>query len=157
MATYFLDSSAILKRYVTETGSSWIRQMFDPPVVNHILASAVSSVEVIAAIARRAQGGGLSIQDGSRIVREFRMDLKSDYSLVNLMAPVIQLAMDLAEQHALRGYDAVQLAAALAARSAAVATGTDLTFVSADLELNCRTFKRARGGRPKSASVVLSS
>jgi hypothetical protein len=45
--------------------------------------------------------------------------------------------MDLAQTDRLRGYDAIQLAAALAVNDVGVAVGLPpLTFVSADAELN---------------------
>jgi predicted nucleic acid-binding protein len=44
--------------------------------------------------------------------------------------------MDLAERHVLRGYDAVQLAAALKVHREYVAFGGSCTLVSADAELN---------------------
>jgi hypothetical protein len=44
--------------------------------------------------------------------------------------------MALAESHAIRGYDAVQLAAAMEIAAASLATGTILTLVSADTALN---------------------
>ena len=46
------------------------------------------------------------------------------------------MAMSLAEAHRLRGYDAVQLAAALQVLVACSALGAPLTFVSADANLN---------------------
>jgi len=49
---------------------------------------------------------------------------------------LIAQAGALAEKHALRGYDAVQLAAALQAKSAYSTAGLALTLISADLELN---------------------
>jgi uncharacterized protein len=43
----------------------------------------------------------------------------------------------LAEQHTLRGYDATQLASALAVHTELTASGvSDLVFISADAELN---------------------
>lgn len=44
--------------------------------------------------------------------------------------------MTIAERYALRGYDAVQLAAAYAIRAAIQAAGEQVIFVSADRELN---------------------
>jgi hypothetical protein len=51
---YFLDSSALVKRYVTETGSIWVSDLFDPALANEIIIAAVIPVEIIAAITRRA-------------------------------------------------------------------------------------------------------
>jgi hypothetical protein len=44
--------------------------------------------------------------------------------------------MSLAEKHVVRGYDAVQLAAALALHAECLAAGTTLTLVSSDAALN---------------------
>ena len=44
--------------------------------------------------------------------------------------------MDVAERHALRGYDALQLAALMEVGSHARLLGVPLTLISADLELN---------------------
>lgn len=32
MADYFFDSSALVKRYVRESGSGWVTSLFDPAV-----------------------------------------------------------------------------------------------------------------------------
>ncbi len=32
MADYYLDSSALVKRYVVESGSTWIAGLFEPTV-----------------------------------------------------------------------------------------------------------------------------
>jgi uncharacterized protein len=36
VTTYFLDSSAIAKRYIPEIGTSWIRQITDPASQNDL-------------------------------------------------------------------------------------------------------------------------
>jgi hypothetical protein len=45
-------------------------------------------------------------------VQNFHRDFAHDFDLADIAAPVIDGAMTLADRHALRGYDAVQLAAA---------------------------------------------
>ncbi len=68
---------------------------------------------------------------------QFRADLQTSYQVVELTDVLLAYAMSLAETYALRGYDAVQLAAALAVN--ALCTENDLPpliFVSADGELN---------------------
>ncbi len=52
MADYFADSSALVKRYVSEVGSTWVAGLFNPSLRNEI-----SGVEIVAAIARRARWG----------------------------------------------------------------------------------------------------
>ena len=64
-------------------------------------------------------------------------DLTHQYRLVEITPPLITHAMQLAGTYALRGYDAVQLAAALMVHTAREAQGMSrLLLVSADRELN---------------------
>ena len=59
--------------------------------------------------------------------------------MVDLTEPLVKRAGALAERHALRGYDAVQLAAALDVRGA----GGEVEFLSFDARLN-RAGRRER-------------
>ena len=137
MAAYFLDSSALVKRYATETGSPWVENLTDPRSGNRIYVAAITHVEVIAAIARKRKGLLLSATDAAAAIGRFENDLQTDLRVFDLTPNVITMAARLAEKHALRGYDAVQLAVALeinAARTARRLTG--LMLVSSDVELN---------------------
>jgi hypothetical protein len=61
----------------------------------------------------------------------------ASYQIVELTERVVTRAMMLAETHALRGYDAVQLAAALEVNTLCVGSGlSPIIFVSADNDLN---------------------
>ena len=56
MAGYFVDSSALVKRYVNETGSVWLSGLVAPSAGNDIYIARITTVEVIAALTRRARG-----------------------------------------------------------------------------------------------------
>lgn len=135
MSDYFLDSSALLKRYMTEPGTAWVRGLFQSGTYEFTIAS-ITGVELAAAVARRARGGGVSAADAARIMTMIRSDLRSDFEHILIDGTLIDLAMDLTQRHSLRGYDAVQLSAALAVRYVASTIGTQLIFVSSDRELN---------------------
>ena len=137
MAAYFLDSSALVKRYAADTGSAWVENLTDPRSGNRIFVAAITHVEVIAAIARKKKGLLLSATDAAAAIGRFENDLQTDLRVFDLTPNVITIAARLAERHALRGYDAVQLAVALeinAARTARRLTG--LMLISSDVELN---------------------
>jgi predicted nucleic acid-binding protein len=88
---------------------------------------------VVAALSRRRQANpGLAGTIASAI-RQFRQEFATLYRLVAITPRAIARAMDLAEIHALRGYDAIQLAAALQANQR---RKTPMTFASADTSLN---------------------
>jgi uncharacterized protein len=56
VAVYFFDSSAIVKRYLNETGTSWVSSITDLATGNHIYMVSITLVEVISAITRKARG-----------------------------------------------------------------------------------------------------
>jgi len=135
MAVYFVDSRALVKRYIREIGSTWVLSLFDPALDNDILIAAITGVEIVAAITRRARGG--SVTDAKGVCSHFRSDLQFEYQVVEITENIINSAMALAEAHGLRGYDAVQLAAGREISALCIASSLPpLTFVSADNELN---------------------
>ncbi len=52
MAVHFLDSSALVKRYISEIGSAWVSGLFDPALGHEVFVAAVAGVEIVAAITR---------------------------------------------------------------------------------------------------------
>lgn len=137
MAVYYCDSSAIVKRYAREVGTGWVLGIADPTAGHRIYMDGVTAVEVVAALARRQRAGHLSATDAAAAIGRFRRNLANQYRVVGITLALIDRGMDVAERHALRGYDALQLAAALEVRAHRLALGmAPLTFVSADRELN---------------------
>lgn len=137
MAIYFIDSSALVKRYVNETGSTWTLGLFDPVLDNEFFIAAITGVEIIAAITRRARSGSINVTDATLVCQQIRNDLQTDYSIVEITEEIIDSGMKLAEKRGLRGYDAVQLAAGCAVNALCIASGlSPVIFVSADNELN---------------------
>ncbi|MEH2270920.1 MAG: type II toxin-antitoxin system VapC family toxin [Nostoc sp.] len=137
MAAYYLDSSALVKRYVSERGSAWVLSLFDPLPKNDVLIAAITSVEIVAAITRRSRGGSIIATDAIAVCNQFKSDLRSEYQVVEITESIINSAMILAEAYGLRGYDAVQLGAGRAVNALCIANSLPVvTFVSADSELN---------------------
>ena len=137
MADYFFDSSALVKTYVAETGTQWVRTLLDDEH-HRIYISQLAEVEVVAALTRRFSIGDLTQQDRDQLAHDARQDCAS-FLAVNVTAEIIEAAIDLTLKHNLRAYDAVQLASALEVRNLLVQNSQNtaaLTLVSADLELN---------------------
>ncbi len=137
MTCYFLDSSALVKRYVHEVGSEWTRQLMDPTTGHAILVSEVSRVEVAAAVAAKHRAAqGISQRQRNAAVALLLHHCGAEYQLVAITAAVLDRAVTLTQNHRLRGYDAIQSSSALIANSAVVAQGqAGLIFVSADADL----------------------
>ena len=112
MAVYFVDSSAVVKRYVNETGSVWLSDLISPAAGNDIYLARITTVEVVSALTRRARGGTIAVADAHAACLLFRSDVSHDYEIVDMTETLLNRAMLLAETYGLRAYDAVQLAAA---------------------------------------------
>ena len=115
VAVYFFDTSALLKRYVDEPGSTWVRQVTDPKSGNKIYITTITGVEVISAIMKnvRSTNSSLVLTEAQRAIADFRNDFGNQYAPFPVTDSLVERAMGLPEKHKLRGYDAVQLSAAL--------------------------------------------
>jgi predicted nucleic acid-binding protein len=130
---YFLDSSALVKRYVTETGTSWVQSVTHPSVHNRLIIARLTWVEVLSALARRRREGSLSSEQVTGAINSLRYDLDTYYQVIEVSRALAEAAGQLTIRHPLRAYDAIQLASALHIHpSFAHARLTSLTFAAAD-------------------------
>jgi predicted nucleic acid-binding protein len=116
-----------VKRYLQEEGGEKVRPLFR----RRVAASAISGVEVPAALWRRAREGDLPEARAKNLVKRVVEDL-SEMIVVEVRRSATDLARQLVERRPLRAYDAVQLACALLL---AERTETAVTFVCADHRL----------------------
>jgi predicted nucleic acid-binding protein len=133
VAAYYLDTSALVKRYVRELGSGWVVSlMAGRPRPDHYTVR-LAGPEAIAAFTRKVRTGELTADDAGRARRAFRRHWQRRLLIVEVAEATAERAMNLAERHGLRGYDAVHLAAALVVADARQPLGLPtFTFVSAD-------------------------
>lgn len=106
----YVDSSSLVKAYTTELETQTIRQLLAPP--NFIVSALVAYPEVRAALARASRSGRFPAGEYVMAKRTFEADWQSLQRL-DVDDPLVRLAGDLAEQHGLRGFDAIHLASAL--------------------------------------------
>jgi hypothetical protein len=124
---YFLDASALAKRYLVEPGTDRVRRLFRRNA--DIVVSRLSDVEVASAITRRMRAGDLTAQVAERHLEALAEDLET-CDVVEVRRPIVTSARTLVRGHGLRAYDAMQLAAALRVKGNAA-----LTFLCAGGEL----------------------
>lgn len=136
MSFFYLDSSALVKRYLPEVGSTWINTLTDSNSGHTILVSALTRVEAAAAIAARQRAGTITIQERNTAVALLFQHYQTEYRAVLVDAIVIDRAVRLTQNYRLRGYDAVQLASALEVNTRYRAIGlAGVTFIAADSDL----------------------
>jgi predicted nucleic acid-binding protein len=135
MAHYYLDTNAIVKRYVQEEGSAWVRLLTGEP--NHtLLISELAIAETSAAISILRRVGRLSKRHSRDAHTEFRADLnRGRYQTVRPSLSIIESAADLAQDHPLKAYDAIHLATAINLQKQLVAYRASLTFVCSDRQV----------------------
>ena len=137
MAAYFFDSSALVKRFAKEAGTSWVFSLVRGSAVNHLYIARITSVEVVSALTRRERAGQLSGSAVGKAIARFERELANRYTTIEMTAALVSAAMKLVRSHALRAYDAVQLAAAIEVHQVRIAASASrITLVSADDPLN---------------------
>ena len=108
---WYCDSSALVKRYVRETGSPWFREQVSQ---HRLLTSTLAVAEVPAALARRKRDGTFSTFEFHRSRTHLTRHLQAgQYTLLSPTLEIIEQASLLIYRLPLAGYDAVHLATAL--------------------------------------------
>jgi len=121
---HYLDSSALVKRYVQESGSSSLRQLFRG---RNLATARIAYAEIAAAISRLCREDVIEQPDRERILGQLDLDF-SALTVVEIRVPVVRRVPELVRRRPLRGYDAVHVAAALTLRDRGIA----VTFWAAD-------------------------
>lgn len=132
MNIYFVDTSALAKRYLSETGSHWVLSWVEPPAGNITVISELTTVEFYSLLARREREGTLSAANRSALQSDFDYHAENEYITVPLEKSVLQAARELLPAYPLRTLDALQLASAIEAQGI---LGVQMTFISADNRL----------------------
>jgi len=131
-----MDSSAIVKRYVVEVGSTWVEAICNPDLHNTINLVRITLAEVASAFFRRNREGTLTTIECNDLLSAFLNDCMTQYRLAEVTLDAVNLAIQLIRRHPLRAYDAVQLATAILANRSLLANQLpQLIFVSADNRL----------------------
>lgn len=138
MTSYFLDTSALVKRHVQEAGHQWIVSLCRANTGNTVVIAEAAIAEFIASVCRMARQNPprLNLADRDRIISRFQQLIRRNYVVVQVNRAIYLRAAALCRSHPLRAYDAIQLACALTKRDDdRKAHLPDLTFVCADQEL----------------------
>ncbi len=125
----YLDASALVKRYVAERSSLEVIGLIKRSEA--VATSLISRAEISAALVRAVRLGVLSNDAGRQAQRRFSREWP-DLVRIPVTEPQVYRAEGLAWDHGLRGYDAVQLAAALIWQDW---TGQDVILATFDRQL----------------------
>lgn len=125
----FLDSSALVKCYIEETGSEKVRFLMNKADV--VAVSRLAYAETLSAIFRRRRSLLASDEEFAALIQNFRDDWEL-FHVLEMNSDALHFVDEVIEKHALRGADSIHLSTALWLKQA---TKTAITFVASDNEL----------------------
>ena len=128
---YFADTSALVKRYINEIGSGYVRNLVTVPD-NVFYQTFLTPLEITSAFYRRLRLNELSVEEVSLALQAYRTNSHREYVLVPYSETLMNTTETLIARYPLRTLDAIQLAAALTLKGTFPADDVPLTFLSAD-------------------------
>ena len=133
MALYYLETSALVKLYVREAGTDRLLGLADRSSANRFSILSLAQVEVWSAIRRRERNGEIPTVVATQILEAFRRHAESRFITQKITDFLLDMAATLVDRHALRAFDAIQLAGYMVLRGGAVNDAP--FFVCADRDL----------------------
>jgi predicted nucleic acid-binding protein len=125
----YLDSSALVKRYVEEQGTDFVKSVLAGNGL--ITTSKLTYPEILSALMRKVRTGEIERKTFNGIVDVFDKDW--DHVLVlDFHKDLLQIVRILIEKHPLKAADAIHLSSALWLRHSSKA---DVTFIASDSNL----------------------
>ena len=130
MALYYLETSALVKLYVYETGTERLLGLTASDAGHRFAILSLAQVEFRAAIRRRQRGGEIPDNAADELIESFRRHAEGKFLIQSFSDSLLDVASALIDSYPLRGYDAAQLAGYLVLRS--ISGAEEPTFVCAD-------------------------
>ncbi|MBI4303231.1 MAG: type II toxin-antitoxin system VapC family toxin [Chloroflexi bacterium] len=134
MTVYYLDTSAIIKRYREEKGTDVVDQLIDHPLTgDRFYTSFLSVLELTSGVMRLTQSNRLKENEAREIIARFREDLRTHFRVWPIDNDITTSAVGIVEEYKLRAADAIHMATALAIFSAL--SGQHPLLVTSDREM----------------------
>ncbi|MBI2909338.1 MAG: type II toxin-antitoxin system VapC family toxin [Chloroflexi bacterium] len=131
---YYLETSALLKRYRTEQGTEIINSLFKNRRPTDVLLTSYFTALEIEVVATRGLKGRILTPEAYRVLLAyFTGDLSQSLMLQPVSDVTLADSITLVKRYGLRAGDAIHLSAALLSGQAASA---GIIFVTSDIELS---------------------
>jgi uncharacterized protein len=137
MNFFWLDASALVKRYLVEIGTPLMNHFFAQAPPQRMICLLEGVGEVISVLIRRRNGGAISAAACQQSLVALRTEIlnQPDIEKVERLSPQVVNSWLLIDQHSLNSTDALILQCALDYASNLRVAGFNLVFVSADVRL----------------------
>ena len=110
----FFDTSALIKRYISERGSEKVDELYN--MATQILVSAITKTESYSTLRRLRAENHLSRKDYNSIKTNIGKDFQY-FVVIPFIYEIESSAIKLIEQHQLKSLDSIQLSTAIYCKS----------------------------------------
>jgi predicted nucleic acid-binding protein len=135
--SFYLDASALAKRYVPEAGSALVDDILDKLPAGRIYVLNVGIGEVVSILVRKKNAGVMAGPDFGQVLLEFETEIVGAADIkkmpVGTRLAISSLALIVA--HSINSTDAIILRSALAIQQKLSAVSADLVLVASDQRL----------------------
>ncbi len=135
--SFYLDASALAKRYIPEKGSAQVDTILDTVPANRIYVLNIGTGEVVSILVRTRNAGVLSVADFNQAIASFDAEIvrAADVNKVSVTSRLVTGSLPLIVAHSLNSTDALVLKSALALGRRLRRAGDDLVLVASDQRL----------------------
>ena len=137
MKSFFVDGSALAKRYVAEPGTPLVDFLFDHVLPDRLVVLNIGLAEVVSVLVRRKNAGVLSAATFSQALLQLGQEIIHATTLRKVEATntLVIAALTHIENHSINATDAIALHAALGLAQHLRSRGDDLVLVASDQRL----------------------
>lgn len=137
MRSFYMDASALAKRYASEIGTPLIDRLFDTVSADRIYVLNLGVAEVVSILVRKKNAGQLTVPAFNQALLEFGREIRSPVQVRKITADntLVTAALPLIELHFINATDAVILSSALDLAAEHRKVGNDLALVASDQRL----------------------
>ena len=134
MTSYYIETSALVKRYRVEQGTGVIDKLLhNPTLEDRYFTSFLTVLEFTSSILRLSKGSYIKENTAAEMIARFRRDLSEMFQIWPVDDEVLSTSITMVEKHLLRSADAIHLATAAVISS--ILSEPKLVMVSSDQEL----------------------
>lgn len=135
MAVFYLDTSALVKRYKTEEGSEIIDHLYENlPIGSNLATSFLTVLEFVSAIRRLMKANRISNREFRDIVSTFSQELEP-FLIRTIDDKTVADAITYVVKYALKSADSMHLATVVELKEIMKEIGENVIFVCDDKEL----------------------
>ena len=135
---FFFDASALVKRYVRESGSELVNFLFANVPLKRLKCLTLGGAEVFWICVRKKNDGRITPQQFTQAVANLQLEViadDSDFQTISIPDSLVWDSLDLVETYSLNSVDGIVLRSALDVASELRETSNNLVLVASDKRL----------------------